>query len=243
MAKLHQLLALAQGQKQRAQQHLTKFYQQVQKPDPFTGVIKTYQPKDEEGEQLPGESLRVQQNAYTLLGDLREALKPMYKIVGDIDRTNLGATADVILHGNVILADAPVSTLLWLEKQLADMRTVLERIPTLNPEFVWTWDEDAGVWTTPERVTVRSKKVPRNHVKAEATDKHPAQVEVYHEDVNVGTWHMRGLSAAMRPAEIQTMKKNLEEVRDAVKDARERANAVEVQPFDASVILEHVFRF
>lgn len=242
MTKLHQLLAVGQGQRQRAQQALAKFYQRVQKPEPFTGLVKMYLPKDEDGEKLPGESLRVQQDAEALLRDLKAALAPMYKVVGDIDRTNQSAKADIIVDGNTLLADVPVATLLWLEKQLADMRTVFNALPILNPEFEWARDTAAGVWKTPERNTTRSKKVPRNHVKAHATDKHPEQVEVFHEDTIVGTWVTRGLSGAMRPTDVKLFQENLEVLRDAVKDARERANSADVVPFDAGPILDHLFQ-
>lgn len=242
MTKLHQVLAVAQGTKQRAQQALSKFYHQVQKPEPFNGLVKTYRPKDEEGESLPGEGKRVQLDAAVLLQDLKAQLAPMYKVVGDIDNTNTLATADVIVGGRTILANAPVATLLWLEKQLADMRTVFNALPTLNPEFVWERDDTTGTWATPERVTVRSKKIPRNHVKAKATDKHPEQVEVYFEDVNVGTWHTRDLSGAMRQVDVRRYLERLEELRDAVKDARERANATIVEPYDMEPVLDHLFQ-
>lgn len=242
MTKLHQLLAVAQGTKQRAQQSLTKFYHAVQKPEPFSGIVKTYRPKDEDGEQLPGEGVRVQRDAATLLAEVIGELKPMYSIVGDIDRTNQAAMASVEIEGRVILADVPVSTLLWLEKQLADLRTVLGALPTLNQEHTWAKDPATDVWTTPERVTARAKKIPRNHEKAPATDKHPAQVEVYYEDVNVGTWHTKILSGGMPAAEVKTLQKRLEVLRDAVKDARERANATDVERFDASPVLDFLLQ-
>lgn len=242
MTKLHQLLAVAQGTKQRSQQALTKFYHAVQKPEPFSGILKIYRPKDEDGEQLPSEGVRVQRDAATLLAEVVAELKPMYSIVGDIDRTNQAATASVEVEGRVILADVPVSTLLWMEKQLADLRTVLNALPVLNPEHTWSKDASTDMWTTPERVTTRAKKIPRNHEKAPATDKHPAQVEVYYEDVNVGTWHTRILSGGMPPVDVKVLQKRLEMLRDAVKDARERANAAEVQRFDASPVLDFLLQ-
>lgn len=241
MTQLHQILAVVQGQKQRAQTALTKFYQTCQKPEPFSGFTKHYEPKDEEGEQLPSEGTRVQLQVNKLLADLHEQLKPMYKIVGEVDRTNLDATADIVIDGRTILFEVPVSTLLWLEKQLADMRTVVQSIPQLSPEFVWAFDDATGNWTTPERRTVRTKKVPRNHVKARATDKHPEQVEVYFEDVTQGTWVTRGLSGGMRASDVRTFAERLETLRDAVKDARERANSVEVQQFSAAPVLDYLF--
>ena len=52
----------------------------------------------------------------------------------------------------------------------------------------WSFNDSADCWSTEPVRTLRTKKVPRNHVKAEATEKHPAQVEMYFEDVLVGNW-------------------------------------------------------
>lgn len=95
MTQLHQLLAVRKDRAARAQKELTAFYHKVQKPEPFSGVTRTYTPKDDEGEQLPSEHQRVQYDADDLLHDVKQALVPMYKIVGDIDNTNRHAVADV----------------------------------------------------------------------------------------------------------------------------------------------------
>lgn len=238
MPKLHQVLAVAAGTKQRAQQALTAFYHKAQKADSFSGINRLYEPKDDEGERLPSEYNRVQVDAAELLTEALRELMPMYKIVGDIDRTNMAASASIVVDGKVVLADVPVATLLWLEKQLADLRTVFAALPTLDPQYVWTHDGASGHWATQTMHTTRSKKVLRNHVKAPATDKHPAQVEVFSEDTIVGTWGTQKLSGAMPAAEVKVLQQRLEKLRDAVKDARERANTVEVEPLDASKVLD-----
>ena len=103
-------------------------------------------------------------------------------------------------------------------------------------------NDATGIWETPERQTTRSKKVLRNHVKAPATDKHPAQVDVYQEDTIVGTWNTRNMSGAMRLSDIRVLQERLERLRDAVKYAREQANSVEVQPFNASAVLDYLIQ-
>lgn len=239
MTKLHQLLAAQQGVKTRAQQALTAFYHKVQKPEPFSGISRVYEPKDDEGEQLPGEYNRVQLEADALLGEVLNALVPMYNIVGSVDRSNQVAAASIVVDGQVILADVPVATLLWLQKQLTDLRTVLGAVPTLNPQYVWERNSD-GVWTSPVVKTSRTKKIPRNHVKAPATEKHPAQVEVYHEDTIVGTWHTKVLSGGMPATEVARLKDRLEKLIDAVKDARAVANSVDAQKFDIGRVLSYL---
>ena len=49
----------------------------------------------------------------------------------------------------------------------------------LDASETWNFDSSSDPWATEPVQTVKTKKLPRNHVKAEATEKHPAQVEVY----------------------------------------------------------------
>jgi hypothetical protein len=239
MPKLHQLLAVLPSKKQRAQKELTDFYHKVQKTEPFAGISKVYAAKDEDGDKLPGEYNRVQLEADKLLGEALAQLVPMYDIVGSIDRTNMVASASIIIDGKVILADVPVGTLLWLSKQLADLRTVLGSIPILNPQF--TWERNAsGVWAAPAVNTSRTKKIPRNHVKAKATEKHPEQVEVFFEDAIVGTWSTQLMSGAMPATEVKRLTDRLERLREAVKDAQQRANMVEAETLNVGAVLSYL---
>ena len=59
-------------------------------------------------------------------------------------------------------------------------------------------DVSTDSWKTEPVQTYRTKRVPRNHVKAEATEKHPAQVEVYYEDVTIGYWTTVKFSGSTR---------------------------------------------
>ena len=120
--------------------------------------------------------------------------------------------------------------MLWtthLEKQLVDIHTFVKKLPTLDASETWKRDEAADCWATDPILTVRTKKVPRNHVKAEATDKHPAQVEVYHEDIQVGTWRTVKFSGALPAARVNELLARVEKLQEAVKFAREEANNAE----------------
>jgi len=77
--------------------------------------------------------------------------------------------------------------------------------------------------------TLKTKKVPRNHVKAEATEKHPAQVDVYYEDVTVGHWRTVKFSGALPARRINELLARVEKLQEAVKFAREEANNMEVE--------------
>ena len=65
-------------------------------------------------------------------------------------------------------------------------------------------------------------------MKAVATEHHPAQVEVYYEDVVVGYWRTVKFSGALPAQRINTLLKRIESLQEAVKFAREEANSIDV---------------
>ena len=105
-----------------------------------------------------------------------------------------------------------------------DLHTFIEKLPKLDPAEDWHFDDTTNTWASDPIDTLRTKKVMRNHVLAPATDKHPAQVQVYTEDVAAGTWRTVKFSGAMPAKRIQEMLVKVEELQKAVKFAREEAN-------------------
>ncbi|MGW2837489.1 DUF7873 family protein [Streptomyces sp. NPDC001493] len=228
MAKLSQIIAVEKGVKSKAHQDLTAAHHGLQKPGLLAGLSRTYQPKDEEGEQLPPESTLVQVKAEDVLRDTATALTRLFDVTATKDWANCAARADVTVDGRVLVADAPVSYLLFLEKQLTDIGTFVRKLPVLDASEAWAQDPSADAWKTEPVRTLRTKKVPRNHVKAEATEKHPAQVEVYYEDVPIGYWTTVKFSGALPARRVRELTERVEKLQQAVKYAREEANAAEV---------------
>ncbi|MEU8530293.1 MULTISPECIES: hypothetical protein [Streptomyces] len=226
--KLNQIIAVEKGVKSKAQQDLTAAHQGLQKPALLAGIARTYQPKDEEGEQLPPESTLVQLKAEEVLKDTARTLTRLFDVTATKDWANCEARADVVVDGRVVIGQTPVSYLLFLEKQLADLMAFVRRLPVLDAAESWTQDPSTDAWKTEAVRTVRTKKVPRNHVKAEATEKHPAQVEVYYEDVPVGYWTTVKFSGALPARRVNELVDRVEKLQQAVKFAREEANATEV---------------
>lgn len=70
MAKLNQIIAVEKGVKSKSLQDITAAHHKVQKPALLAGISRSYQPKDEEGEQLPPESTRVQVQAEDVLREM-----------------------------------------------------------------------------------------------------------------------------------------------------------------------------
>jgi len=227
MPKLNQIIAVEKGVKSKSFQELTEAHHAVQKPALLSGLARSYQPKDEEGEQLPPESTKVQVRTEEVLRQISAGLTRLFDVTATKDATNCVAKADVVVDDQRLLKDVPVSTLLFLEKQLGDMHTFIKKLPVLDAAETWAFNDSADCWSTEPVRTLRTKKVPRNHVKAEATEKHPAQVEVYYEDITVGHWTTVKFSGALPAKRVSELLERVEKLQHAVKFAREEANNAE----------------
>lgn len=228
MAKLNQIIAVEKGVKSKSHQDLTAAHHGLQKPALLAGISRTYQPKDEEGEQLPPESTRVQVQAEGVLRSAVGALTRLFDVTATKDWANCEARADVSVDGRVVVPAVPVSYLLFLEKQLTELHGFVRRLPVLDAAESWSQDPSTDAWKTEPVRTIRTRKVPRNHVKAEATENHPAQVEVYYEDVPVGYWTTVKFSGALPARRVNELLDRIEKLQTAVKFAREEANGAEV---------------
>jgi hypothetical protein len=229
MPRLNQIIAVEKGIKSRSQKELTEAHHALQKPALLAGIARAYRPKDEEGEQLPPEATKVQMKAEEIIRRTADILTELFDVTATKDFTNCKARADVVVDGKPLLRQVPVTYLLFLEKQLVDLHTFIKKLPVLDASETWAFDPSADCWATEPVQTVKTKKVPRNHVKAEATDKHPAQVEVYHEDIVVGHWKTVKFSGALPAKRINELVDRVERLQQAVKFAREEANNADVE--------------
>jgi hypothetical protein len=228
MTKLNQIIAVEKGVKSKSFQELTEAHHNVQKASLLSGISRAYQPKDEEGEQLPPESTRVQIKAEEVLRQTAATLTRLFDVTATKDWANCTAKADVTVDGRTLAKDVPVSYLLFLEKQLTDLHTFVKKLPVLDAAESWVHDPSSDAWKTEPVKTIKTKKVPRNHVKAEATEKHPAQVEVYYEDIPVGYWTTVKFSGALPALRVNELLGRVEALQNAVKFAREEANGTVV---------------
>jgi hypothetical protein len=227
--KLCQITALLTGKKDSTQRAITDVYHRLQKPPLFVGHTKRYVPKDEDGEKFPEDKQVVQFKVKDCLTEIRAAMTTLWDLTATQDNTNCVAKGDVVVDGRKVLEQVPVGQLLFLEKQLIDLQTELRHIPTLDQQEEWAYDANVGFYKSDMAWQHKTKKVPRNHVKAEATKEHPAQVEMYYEDVPIGKFETVKFSGAMPADEKTALLQRIGKLRDAVKMAREEANTVEVK--------------
>lgn len=242
MAKLNQIIAVVNGKKTKTTKSVTDVYHNLQKPTLFEGISRTYRPSDEDGETFPPEKKLVQYKVQDAVREVREALTELWDVTATQDWANQKAVADVKVDGKVLLLKVPVTHLLFLEKQLTDLHTFVSKLPTLDSAEKWNFSQEADAFQSEESRTNKTKKVMRNHVKAAATDKHPAQVDVYTEDVKVGEWSTIKFSGAIQVKKKNEMLERVAKLQEAVKFAREEANNLEVENQTvAAPVLDFVF--
>ena len=239
-AKLNQIVAVEKGLKSRTGTAVTAIYHDLQRGQLFTGFSKVYTPRDEEGDQLPPERQLVQLHVEEQLKTIADHLTRLFDVVATKDATNTTAFADVIVDGQTIVTGVTVPTLLFLEKQLMDVRTVISKLPITDPSEVWIHDEASGQYRTTPTETSRTRKVPRVLEKAPATERHPAQVEVYMVDETVGTWRTTRLSGAVHAVRRTELTERVNKLIDAVKTAVERANQADVTDVEVG---DAIFRY
>lgn len=243
--KQHQLIAIVSGRKPLVQKTITDLYQKLGAEASFNGLHRVYQPVNEEGEQLPPESKRTINSVQEMIDGFKDSLAPMIDLVASQDETNRDALAQLRAEqgvGVLVIENLPVTTLLYLEKQLTDVRTFISKLPVLPPTRSWTWDASNERYVAEPEMTTRTKKTLRNHVKAPATEHHPAQVDVYTEDVVEGHWTKVDFSTAIPASRKKEMTERVNALIESVKSAREKANEIEVsQRQIGQDLLDYVF--
>ena len=231
MPKMNQVNAMLTGRKSEVEKAVTEIYKVVQKDALFNGFERAYKPNDEEqGERLPPESQKVQQEARKLLQEVRAKWSELWDLTLTQDVGNQTAKADIVVDGKAILKDVPVTNLLFLEKQVNDVETFITKLPTPDPAEEWTHDPTTGLLRGKPGHSVRTKKEPTRFEKAPATKEHPAQVEILYIDTPVGTWTKTQFSGCITADDKNALLTRVRKLKDAIKVAREQANLTEVEP-------------
>ncbi|WP_372741962.1 hypothetical protein [Neptunomonas sp.] len=247
MTKLNQWLAIERGVKTQTEKATTKIHHEMQKSpsaerSPLRGILQTYRPIDEDGERFPSKSQNVQIRVTDSIDEFRELFTKLIDLTATKDWANTQARGNVVVDGETLLANVPATHLLWLEKQLVEVRTFVAKLPTLPEDHEWEYDEDKGVHATQPIETHKTKKVPKSFVAYEATEQHPAQVQVFQEDVLVGYWTTIHYSGAIPGRVKSEMLRKIEKVLRGVQMAREAANQLEAEKVQVGdKVLDYIF--
>jgi hypothetical protein len=242
MTKLHHILAVERRVKTESQEQRTHALRQLQSPALFEGQTKTYKPLDNEGDPLPPVDDKVQFRVKDVLRDLIDSWVEKIDTIGEKHEGNTVARASVKIGDEVILADVPSTQLLFLEKELDDLRTIVMAAPVLSSDVRWTFNSSLGLHESPEMVSNRNAKTVKAVTLAPATDKHPAQVQPVNVDTVIGQYTQVRFSGQLTPVERRQLLDRIKILQAAVKQARETANTVETDAVHhGKLILDFVF--
>lgn len=227
MPKLNQIVAIEKGVKSRVYGEITELHKVSQKPDLFNGFSKVYKRQDDAGETYPAERKIVQIKADDLLRKVSRLLAELIDVTATKDLSNCQAKADIRVNGTVLATGIPSTHLLFLEKQLTDLRTFIDKLPVLDEADEWDRDEAAGIYKTEAISTQRTKKLQRPIVLYPATTEHPAQTQLITEDVLVGYWDTIKHSGAIPGTRKAELLERVDTVLNAVKFSLAEANNAE----------------
>ena len=229
MTKLNQIIAVANGKKSSAKSKMTEAYQISQKPELFNGLERNYEPINDDGAQLPSESKKVQFTVNDLVDMVEKPFVEMVDTVVTQDAANQEASANVEVNGQIVAEKVPVSSLIFLEKQLTDINTFISKFPTLDTAEDWTLDPNSGYNRSNENKTHRLEKVVEPIVLYDATPEHPAQTQMATVDKLAGYWKTIKLSGAISRVNRDRLLEKVKVLKESVVKARENANSIEVQ--------------
>lgn len=226
-AKLNQIIAVEKGVKGKTHSSVTQLHRITQKPDLFNGLHREYRPKNDEGTQYPPESVRVQYTYDMVLRGMQNSIDELMHITARKDWTNCAARADVVVDNQTILSSVPITYLLFLEKQVTDIRKFIDTLPILDPSETWHLDQNSSLQKSETLMREKTQKVQRPIMLAEATTEHPAQAELITQDEIVGFWHQQKHSGAIPQSKKDGLLERVNKLLDAIKMAREEANTLE----------------
>jgi len=251
---LYELLAVEQEKKanaERARGQLLEAFRANQAH--FTGLRRTFKPfaVDEAKGEIAGERLEAETHLVkTVTDELEKTLAvtaDAFDVSYQIDEANTQARADLVVDGKVIAANLPATFLLQLEKRLREVRLLFKDIPTFDPIRMWSPDPAAdkpNVLRAEPVVTLRKQRTRKYNVMVEPTKEHPAQIDIVEVDEPVGEIRAYDWTGMLSPGKKAALLSTIDDLIEAVKTARARANSVEADPAQkvAAKIFEHIMK-
>jgi hypothetical protein len=224
--KLHELLSIEPDLRTEALKISGEVRETIADSSRVHGMIRTFHPIVDDEDPMPDERVEMLTTVSDELDRFNTAMGKFIDSAVSKEMTNTVASAELQLAGEIY--KLPATALLNLENRLGEIRKVYAAIPTLDPAEVWNYDEDLEVYVADKRMAYKTRKVPKTHVSVEATKEHPAQVEIYHEDIRVGERETVVHSGALTLSRKRVLLGRIDQLMKDVKQARQRANDIEV---------------
>jgi len=233
MTKLHEVLAVEASKEKVASKLVQESVRTLGKENLFSGQVRRLVMLDTAEEYLNGEE-RVALTS-TVDENLEYLVKPLadyWDVTLQKDSANQKAMADIMLDGKCLAQNLPATFLLGMETKLNNLRKLYEAIPTLAPGITWDVDEQERTGTFKARndqVSFKTEKDMEFKEASPATKEHPAQIAKMERTRNTGKYTLTKWSGMLTPLDKAERLNRLDQLLNAVKQARQRANSVEVK--------------
>jgi len=242
---LHTYVALRKGVQGVKTRELTAAHRTASESSLYEGQTRTYRPRNEDGDVLPPENKNIRINGDGALNALVQAVARDWNLMATVDRGNQASFADVEVPTGAttaagepvyrtVLSDVPVQFLLYLARELDDVRKYVAELPTLDPGVPWTYDEAVAAYVAEPVETNRTEREFRNHQVSAATKEHAEKVHVYEAPVTVGVWTLIRRSGALPLERKARLLQRIETLRAAVTEAHQRAGQVTVEDVEVA---------
>lgn len=240
--KLHELLAVEQDRKHKANQALGEAKKTFTKNDPhFDGMLKHYVSFEEDADQVPDETKEIVTTVKQKLDECMKILVASIDASISKEETNAAGVAKAELKiDNQSFGEFSATSLLALEGHLNRLQDLYASLPVLDQTRKWDFDVQTNVFRTPEEVKFRSVKRPKVVVKYEATKEHPAQTELLNLDIQVGKYETTYFSGKVTASQKKEMLDRIGKLLEATKIARSKANNAQVKN---TKIAEEIFNY
>lgn len=232
MGKLHQLLAV-ESDLDNAHKNVLEESRVVfeKKHALFFGAHKRLEVFDvNDTTAYPEERQELTTTVQKRLDHQTEFIIKYFDAVLQKETTNQEAKAAITVDGQSLTSELPATYLLSLEKKLVLVRSVYHTIPTLPQGMKWDEDADAGEGVyraaNPDE-KFKTKKFFKHQILVAPTEHHPAQIEKWEEQENVGKYITEKWCGLISSSKKASLLKRIDKLIIATKKARQKANDID----------------
>jgi len=232
---LHELLAVEQGLAETANRIAKETTKSLStKHDIFAGLTKEHKIFSEDNQHMvqATEYKEVQSTVKEQLDFLNNEIAAYWDVTYQKEEANQRANADIVVEGEVLIANVPSIVLLGLEKKLISLVAIYNAIPTLDAATAWEEDPSntkANIFRT-KYVEERQQSVTTNkYIEiSPATKEFKAQIAEQSSTDIIGKFLITKFSGTITSYDKAAKLEKLTKLTRAVKKARQRANNTEV---------------
>lgn len=235
--KLYELLAIEKDAANKASAAIREATELFKDTNNFLGIQTHYVKLVEDKPELPDEGRLLPHTVDNTLISFIEDVSKYIDVAVQKELANTTTEADVEVDGQIIFEKMSATALLNLEARLEELVKVYRAIPTLPYGENWAKDKNTGQFISAQRDQIRTEKTNEVIVLYDSTPEHPAQTQLTTIDKPAYKIERTVFSGMLTPADKKKRIARLEKLQVAVKQARQRANSIQVEPKSYAVKL------